>query len=480
MKNFQKLIPSKAGSIRSILTILSLCFIATFQVNAQTHTFPTFSPGAINSSPTGAVTTVMPVAGITGDYFFFSVEAEFVGSGTGQTSWSSTIEIDINDGNGLNFVTDLQPTSGGADDGNNTTIFYYGSFPFQYAGGDDLSIEFFDGGEDGMGPYNCTINNVIFTIEGFGSTEDVTITGAGATTVTGSHPDFIVSSTDTQLSEAEVDAFVANNGYVTSASPWNTVATDINFTAGSVGIGTATPTELLHLSTDDSPGIKLSQDGTNFPAYDWEFFGHEGGLFFRDNTGGNLIPFWIASGAQANTLTVLDQGRVGINNFSPNFELQVNGSVDVTGELTAASDRQLKKNIVTIDNANAQIASLNPVSYFYRTDEFPSMNLAERKKMGLIAQDVLEIFPNLVSKAGTATKSNGEEIDILSVNYMEMIPLLIKAVQEHELEIKNKDAQIALLMEKFEKIDALEDEMAQLKASMNKKIDTGMSTNLRE
>ncbi len=381
-----------------ILSAICFCFLLIPQANAQSHTFPTFSPGMITSSaPGGAVTTAMPVASVTGSYTFFTVTADFIGSGDAQTSWSSTIRIIINDGSGGVFATLTSPNAGGADNGNSTSITYMGTFGFPYSGGSPLSIEFFDNGEDGSGPYNCTINNVVFEIGGSGGT-DVTITGAGATTVTGTHPNFTISSTDndTQLSEAQVDAFVANNGFVTTASPWNTVASDINFTSGNVGIGTA----------------------------------------------------------------------------SPSFELQVSGNVDVTGELTAASDRQLKKNILSLDNANAKIAALNPVSYNYRFNEFPSMKLAQRKKMGLIAQEVQAIFPNLVSAAGTATRSNGEDIDILSVNYMELIPLLIKAVQEHEVAIKNKDAQIELLMAKLEKTNTLENEVAQLKASLTKSSNT--------
>lgn len=404
-----------------VLSALCFCFLLTTHANAQSHTFPTFSPGTITSTaPGGAVTTAMPVTGVIGSYTFFTVTADFIGSGDAQSSWSSTIRIEINDGSGGVFYTTNSPSTGGADDGNNTTITYMGTFAFPYAGGAPLSIEFFDNGEDGSGPYNCTINNVVFEIGGSGGTP-VTITGAGATTVTGTHPNFTISSTDndtqlseaqvdafvanngyvttdndTQLSEAQVDAFVANNGFVTTPSPWNTVGSTINYTSGNVGIGTA----------------------------------------------------------------------------SPSFELQVSGNVDVTGELTAASDRQLKKNILSLDNANAKIAALNPVSYHYRFDEFPSMKLSQRKKMGLIAQEVKAIFPNLVSAAGTATKSNGEEIDILSVNYMELIPLLIKAVQEHEVDIKNKDAQIELLIAKLDKINTLENEIAQLKASLTKSSNT--------
>jgi hypothetical protein len=146
-------------------------------------------------------------------------------------------------------------------------------------------------------------------------------------------------------------------------------------------------------------------------------------------------------------IAIKGDGKVGIGTTNPAVRLQVAGHADITGELTAASDKKIKKNIREIKLALSTINALNPVSYDFRTDEFPEMDLADRRKMGLIAQEVEEVMPNLVSDAGTTTKLNGEVVDIKSVNYIELIPLLIKSIQELTQEVETQKAQIEELVE---------------------------------
>jgi len=144
-------------------------------------------------------------------------------------------------------------------------------------------------------------------------------------------------------------------------------------------------------------------------------------------------------------LVVDDNGNVGVGTSTPAFTFQVSGNADITGELTAASDRRLKKNINDITDAVKTIRGLRPVHYDFRTDEFPEMNLASRHKMGLIAQEVEEVLPALVSQAGKATRADGTEVDIKSVNYVELVPLLVASIQELKDELEAKDAEIAEL-----------------------------------
>lgn len=50
---------------------------------------------------------------------------------------------------------------------------------------------------------------------------------------------------------------------------------------------------------------------------------------------------------------------------------------------------------------------------------------------GLMAQDVEQLFPNLVRK---------DENGMMSINYSEIIPLLIKAIQEQNVRIQQLEA----------------------------------------
>lgn len=98
----------------------------------------------------------------------------------------------------------------------------------------------------------------------------------------------------------------------------------------------------------------------------------------------------------------------------------------VEGSLTNSSDITLKKNIENIPKEdNGNILNLEPRIFTYKND------VKEQKHFGLIAQDVEKIYPNLVSN----------QVGYKTVNYIEIIPLLISKIKEMQDEIsilKNK------------------------------------------
>jgi hypothetical protein len=123
------------------------------------------------------------------------------------------------------------------------------------------------------------------------------------------------------------------------------------------------------------------------------------------------------------------------------------------------SDKKLKKNINDIKTALDLIKQLKPKEYEFRQDEeFKIMNLPRGKHYGLIAQDVESILPNLVKQTSfndqyanpgeapkttevdlkkedvqlmlNTQKKEGKLTDFKAVNYTELIPLLIKGIQE--------------------------------------------------
>jgi hypothetical protein len=83
------------------------------------------------------------------------------------------------------------------------------------------------------------------------------------------------------------------------------------------------------------------------------------------------------------------------------------------------------------------------------------MNLSDRPQLGLIAQDVETVFPQIVKEnlipknRGKMTKSNssiGEEVDTLkAVDYMQLIPVLTKALQELKVANDNQQKRIQKL-----------------------------------
>ena len=122
------------------------------------------------------------------------------------------------------------------------------------------------------------------------------------------------------------------------------------------------------------------------------------------------------------------------------------GNVRVTGTMSAAtitqmSDYRLKTDIQDLSSASFnKIMNLRPVSYkFNPADTFNYVYSADAKEMqvrhyGLIAQEVQNVLPNIVYEDGDG---------YLSINYTELIPLLISTLQEQQLQIADLQAQVA-------------------------------------
>jgi len=82
---------------------------------------------------------------------------------------------------------------------------------------------------------------------------------------------------------------------------------------------------------------------------------------------------------------------------------------------TANSDIRLKNVISPIDSAVDKLTTLNPVIFSWKSDE------ENKENIGLIAQDVKEVFPQVID-----TNEEG----FLGVRYVELVPVLVKAIQE--------------------------------------------------
>jgi len=96
------------------------------------------------------------------------------------------------------------------------------------------------------------------------------------------------------------------------------------------------------------------------------------------------------------------------------------GNFTATGNVTAYSDINLKKDIQPIENALDKVMKINGVTYG-RTD-FET----ETRYAGVIAQEVEKVLPEVVMENEDGTKS---------VAYGNMIALLIEAVKEQQTEI---------------------------------------------
>lgn len=127
-----------------------------------------------------------------------------------------------------------------------------------------------------------------------------------------------------------------------------------------------------------------------------------------------------------------------------NYAGYFSGDVKVTGTLTATtsttSDLRLKENVTNLNNNLAIdiLSQLRPVSFTFKRDStiFYTSKDSSRIHYGLIAQEVRTILPDLVSEDGAG---------YLSVNYTELIPFLLQAINAQQKQIEALSEEINML-----------------------------------
>ncbi len=145
-----------------------------------------------------------------------------------------------------------------------------------------------------------------------------------------------------------------------------------------------------------------------------------------------------------------------------------NRSIFVNGSVFTSSDQKLKQNIQDVTSAMDIINQLHPKKYDYRQDgSYKLMKLPQGTHFGLIAQDVEKILPTLVKDTKFETSleastkkpeaegkndlqqnTKSETIDFKAVNYTELIPIMIKGMQEMQAKIDEQQRKIEELEKK--------------------------------
>jgi Chaperone of endosialidase/Secretion system C-terminal sorting domain len=98
-----------------------------------------------------------------------------------------------------------------------------------------------------------------------------------------------------------------------------------------------------------------------------------------------------------------------------------NGNAFINGAVILTSDNRLKKDVAPMTNSMEIINKLKPVTYNYKSDEYPLMGLEKGFQYGFLAQDIEKVLPSHVKEGSSGFKG---------VNYIMLIPILTKALQE--------------------------------------------------
>jgi hypothetical protein len=125
---------------------------------------------------------------------------------------------------------------------------------------------------------------------------------------------------------------------------------------------------------------------------------------------------------------------VSIFNTSPAAALHVTGDMVATSEITAYySDRRLKENIKPIPFPLEKLRQINGVTYNPNCKAIGFGFEKDKKHVGVIADEVEKVLPEIVVPAPFDTATNRESITgeyYKTVKYDKMIPLLVESVKE--------------------------------------------------
>lgn len=138
---------------------------------------------------------------------------------------------------------------------------------------------------------------------------------------------------------------------------------------------------------------------------------------------------------------------VASSSTSSTYELYVSGDIYATGNIVAYSDRRRKRNIETIEGALEKVLALRGVRYnklATENDKLKPEELADYtsddgevikwKELGVIAQEVEEVVPELVTYAA--------DVDEFSVAYGNMAGLFVEAFKDQQEIINRQQEQI--------------------------------------
>jgi len=257
---------------------------------------------------------------------------------------------------------------------------------------------------------------------------------------------------------------------ISGSGQWNNATGGINYAGGNVGIGTATPGYKL---TVGGGATNLSRDGLNECCSGGDFTlsvaeltrnsdssintGHRATIqfhngweaegFMRLAAGSNSQPAgvpgsqnitdrrFIFGSYQTNmsgefTGNLYANGNVGIGTTTPSYTLHVIGDIAYTGNIYDVSDLRLKENIAPLTNAIDKVSALRGIYFNLKGEP------ASKREVGVIAQEVESVLPEVVSTDAQGYKS---------VDYSKLTPLLIEAVKELKTKDEARQTQIESL-----------------------------------
>ena len=285
-----------------------------------------------------------------------------------------------------------------ARDADAVDIFGSGSFRYQFQNGTTFRPAIIEGGGD------VGTNETAVYFTGFSSNADNGHRNLGGMSV-------FRKGTSTGGKEGSQLRFRTKTDNV--STPADNMVLDEN---GQLGIGVTNLGARLHVRTDTAGSLcKTRIDGDNGSS--------DGGavlaLAYNTTEKWNILTRNQTSVGSAFSLQILDDdGNDGVflNQDATSF--------------SANSDERMKENIVELESATDKLNTLRCVNFNMKHDS------SEKKRIGLIAQDVYKVYPEATTGTPDSEYSynpsneGSSHINAMAVQYTELIAPMIKAIQE--------------------------------------------------
>jgi hypothetical protein len=184
---------------------------------------------------------------------------------------------------------------------------------------------------------------------------------------------------------------------------------------GNIGIGTDAPGSRLHVFSSE-PEVILAERSSNSNVA-IQYTNTEGSMYagLTSNAESWAVDNDNNLGAAPMFCVLRSNGNVGINSSIPGEALDVNGNVKAV-DFNSTSDIKLKDKVRKISKPLSKLDKIRGVSFEWKE--------TKQKSMGVVAQEVEKVLPDLVR--GDETKT---------VNYNGLIGLLIECVKEQQIRI---------------------------------------------
>lgn len=220
----------------------------------------------------------------------------------------------------------------------------------------------------------------------------------------------------------------------------------------------------------------LSNDGaftaTESHSAGWFRNSGSGGLYFSSYARGLYAPD--AAGTQYGNVNVYGSGRNGwagyaisnqsiymangsqhgiYNQTAGHWAVQFDNSGNATfpANITAYSDERIKDNIRTIDDAREIVRELTGIRY----------ERDGKTRVGLGAQTTRKVLPEVVNEADDIVKKlSPEKVGTLSVNYGDVVGVLVEAQKSVDADVVELQAEVASLKELVAKQAALIEQLS--------------------